>query len=192
MRDSLVLLLGLEGHRTACFASAEAFLSAYRPGGPGCLLLDVRMPGMSGLELQAELAARGDPIPVIIITGHGDIAMARAALRAGAEDFLEKPIDNTNLLDSLRAALDRDSSRRRLESGKQHIKDRVGRLTERERQVMELAVEGRHNREIGEQLGISPRTVEVYKSRMMEKLQVSGLPELIRLLLESRQGGPLR
>ncbi|HEX6828368.1 MAG TPA: response regulator transcription factor, partial [Burkholderiales bacterium] len=112
VRDAVALLLGLRGFRTACFSTAESFLASHKPGIVGCLLLDVRMPGMSGLELQSELDARGDPLPVIIVTGHGDVPMARTALKAGAEDFLEKPIDEERLLQALGAALDRDYRRR--------------------------------------------------------------------------------
>lgn len=187
VRDSLALLLGLKGYRTACFASAEAFLSAYQPGQPGCLLLDVRMPGMSGLELQSQLAAQGNSLPVIIISAHGDIAMARAALKAGAEDFIEKPIDSEGLLQTLHATLDRENRRMQETARSAQLIERVNRLTARERQVMELVAEGLHNREVGEALGISPRTVEVYKARLMEKLQIRSLPELIRLLIASKQ-----
>jgi RNA polymerase sigma factor (sigma-70 family) len=186
VRDSLALLLGLKGYRTACFASAEAFLSVYRSGEPGCLLLDVRMPGMGGLELQALLAERGDRLPVIVITAHGDVPMARAVLKAGAEDFIEKPIDDETLLRTLGSVLEREGQRQEAAARATRLGERIGLLTERERQVMELVAEGRHNREIGEQLGISPRTVEVYKARMMDKLQISGLPELVRFLIESR------
>jgi len=189
VRDSLALLLGLKGYRTVCFASAEAFLSVYRPGEPGCLLLDVRMPGMDGLELQALLAERGDRLPVIVITAHGDVPMARAVLKAGAEDFIEKPIDDETLLRTLGSVLEREGQRQEAAVRAARLGERIGQLTERERQVMELVAEGRHNREIGEQLGISPRTVEVYKARMMDKLQVSGLPELVRFLIESRPSG---
>jgi len=185
VRDSLALLLGLKGYRTASFASAEAFLSVYRPGNPGCLLLDVRMPGMGGLELQSLLAGRRDPLPVIVITAHGDVPMARAALKAGAEDFIEKPIDDEALLRSLGAVLEREGQRQEAALRAARLGERVRQLTERERQVMGLVAEGRHNREIGEALGISPRTVEVYKARMMDKLQVQNLSELIRFLIAS-------
>lgn len=189
VRDSLALLLGLKGYRTVCFASAEAFLSVYRSGEPGCLLLDVRMPGMDGLELQSLLAERGERLPVIVITAHGDVPMARAVLKAGAEDFIEKPIDDETLLRTLGSVLEREGQRQEAAARSARLGERIGQLTERERQVMELVAEGRHNREIGELLGISPRTVEVYKARMMDKLQVSGLPELVRFLIESRPPG---
>jgi FixJ family two-component response regulator len=189
VRDSLALLLGLRGFRTACFASAESFLASYRPGEMGCLLLDVRMPGMSGLELQAKLLAQGDPLPVIVITAHGDIAMARAALKAGAEDFLEKPIDEDALLQALHAALDRDSRRAQQATESAGFTERVRGLTLRERQVMELVAEGRANREIAQSLGISLRTVEVHRARMIDKLGVRSVPELVRLWIASRPAG---
>lgn len=186
VRDSLSLLLGVKGFRTACFASAESFLASHRPGEAGCLLLDVRMPGMSGLELQAELASRGDTLPVIIITGHGDVPMARAALKAGAEDFLEKPIDEESLLQAMGTALDRDSQRRRQAAEAGGFAERLRNLTLRERQVMELVAEGRANREIAEALGISLRTVEVHRARMIDKLAVRSVPELVRLVIATR------
>src|SRR5512134_2406945 len=189
VRDALSLLLGVRGFRTACFASAESFLASHRPGEMGCLLLDVRMPGMSGIELQAHLAAQGDPLPVIVITAHGDIPMARAALKAGAEDFLEKPIDEDSLLRALHSALDRDFSRRQRAMESARFAERLRGLTLRERQVMDLVADGRSNREIAEVLGISLRTVEVHRARMMDKLAVRGVPELVRVVIATRQAG---
>ncbi|HSD60729.1 MAG TPA: response regulator [Burkholderiales bacterium] len=186
VRDSLALLLGVRGFRTACFASAESFLASHRPGEMGCLLLDVRMPGMSGLELQSRLAAQGDPLPVIVITAHGDIPMARAALKAGAEDFLEKPIDEDALLEALHSALDRDSRRIQQAAESARFAERLSGLTLRERQVMDLVAEGRSNRETAQALGISLRTVEVHRARMMDKLGVRSVPELVRLAIAAR------
>ncbi|HET9699928.1 MAG TPA: response regulator [Burkholderiales bacterium] len=186
VRDSLSLLLGVRGFRTACFASAESFLASHRGGEAGCLLLDVRMPGISGLDLQTELVKRGDPLPVIIITGHGDVPMARAALKAGAEDFLEKPVDEDSLLKAMTTALDRDSQRRRQAAEAGGFAERLRGLTLRERQVMEMVAEGRANREIAEALGISLRTVEVHRARMIDKLGVRSIPELVRLVIASR------
>lgn len=186
VRDSLSLLLGVKGFRTACFASAESFLASHRAGEAGCLLLDVRMPGISGLDLQAELVKRGDPLPVIIITGHGDVPMARAALKAGAEDFLEKPVDEDSLLKAMTTALDRDSQRRRQAAEAGGFAERLRGLTLRERQVMEMVAEGRANREIAEALGISLRTVEVHRARMIDKLGVRSVPELVRMVIASR------
>ena len=183
VRDSLALLLGLKGYRTAIYSSAEDFLAAYRKDWRGCLVLDIKMSGMSGLELQAQLASQGVDLPIVIITGHGDAASARQALKSGAIDFLEKPLDEEQLISAVGSALERDAKRRAEKSIGDEASSRLARLTPRERQVMDLAAAGRHNREIGEALGISPRTVEVYKARLMEKLQARNLSELIRFAL---------
>lgn len=185
VRDSLALLLGLKGHRTQSFANAEDFLAVYRSEWPGCLVLDIRMPGMSGLELQAALAQRGMHPPVIAITAHGDIATARTALKAGAVDFLEKPVDTAALTTAIETALDADARGRRASDESAQIALRLQRLSKREREVMEMVVAGQPIREIAVALDLSPRTVEVYKSRMMEKLQVQKLSDLIRLVLRS-------
>ena len=187
VRDSLAMLLELKGFRTRTFAAAEAFLAEYRPEWPGCLVLDLRMPGMTGLELQAELARRGSGLPVIIITAHGDVATTRSALKGGAVDFIEKPIDDEALVAAIAAALDRDARSRERAQAAAGAAERLARLTGREREVLALVAEGRHNREIAVALGISPRTVEVYKARMMEKLQVRRLPDLVRLVLENQR-----
>ena len=187
VRDSLAMLLELKGFRTRTFAAAEAFLAEYRPEWPGCLVLDLRMPGMSGLELQADLARRGSVLPVIIITAHGDVATTRSALKGGAVDFIEKPIDDEALVTAIAAAFDRDARGRERAQAAAGAAERLARLTGREREVLALVAEGRHNREIAVALGISPRTVEVYKARMMEKLQVRRVPDLIRLVLENQR-----
>jgi two-component system, LuxR family, response regulator FixJ len=183
VRDALALLLGLKGHRTAIFNSAEDFLSSFRKEWRGCLVLDIKMGGMSGLDLQARLAAQGSELPIVVITGHGDAASARTALKSGAIDFLEKPLDDEQLVAAVNSALERDAKRRAEKVSGEATSSRLARLTPRERQVMDLAAAGRHNREIGEVLGISPRTVEVYKARLMEKLQARNLSELIRFAL---------
>jgi RNA polymerase sigma factor (sigma-70 family) len=183
VRDALALLLGLKGYRTAIFSSAEDFLAAYRKDWRGCLVLDIKMSGMTGLDLQSRLVAQGSEMPIVIITGHGDAASARTALKSGAIDFLEKPLDEEQLVAAVGAALERDARRRAEKVVGDETSSRLARLTPRERQVMDLAAAGRHNREIGEALGISPRTVEVYKARLMEKLQARNLSELIRFAL---------
>ncbi len=188
VRDSLSLLLGLKGMRTQAFESAEEFLDTYDGEWPGCLVLDLRMPGMSGTELLSTLRTRDFNIPVIMITAHGDVAAARAAFKAGAMDFIEKPIDDEVLTDTIQSALARDAETRCPTGEAADVNTRMERLTMRERQVLALVAEGRHNREIAASLGISPRTVEVYKSRMMEKLQVRRLPDLIRLVLNLEKG----
>lgn len=185
VRDSLGLLLGLQGFRTQSFSCAEDFLRIYQPSWAGCLLLDVRMPGMNGLELQESLRDQGLALPVIFMTAHGDITTVRSALKSGAVDFLEKPVDPTALLAAVRTALDADAARRRAALEVEGMRQRLSVLTARERQVMELVAKGCHNREIAETLGISPRTVEVHKARVMEKLQVQSVPELVRIVLRA-------
>ena len=185
VRDSLGLLLGLQGFRTQSFGCAEDFLRIYQPSWAGCLLLDVRMPGMNGLELQESLRRQGLALPVIIMTAHGDITTVRTALKSGAVDFLEKPVDPAALLAAVRTALDADAARRRTALEAEGARQRLSVLTARERQVMELVAKGCHNREIAETLGISPRTVEVHKARVMEKLQVQSVPELVRIVLRA-------
>lgn len=172
VRDSLALLLGLHGYQTQAFASAEDFLSAWRPERDGCLLLDLKMPGMDGLALQARLNALGSHLPLVVITAHGDVAAARAALKAGALDFLEKPIDDVLLLELVAEVMARARQATVSASQATDLDERIARLTPREREVMELAADGLNNREIAARLTISPRTVEVYKARMVDKTQV--------------------
>ncbi|WP_180129101.1 response regulator transcription factor [Rhodoferax sp. BLA1] len=183
VRDSLSLLLGLEGYTVALFANSESLLKAYKPSWRGCFLIDIRMPDMDGLSLQKHLLNMRCQMPVIVMTGHGDVFSAREAFRAHAVDFLEKPIDH----EKLRVALD-DAFTRLSES--QHVKEQelglehlLSSLTPREKEVMDLVVAGKHNREIADQLGISVRTLEVHKSRMMSKLNVNGISQLVRLSL---------
>jgi two-component system response regulator FixJ len=183
VRDALALLLSLHGHPTAVFASAEAFLGVLQPAWRGCVVADIRMPGMSGLALQQALLRQGSALPVIIITAHGDIAAAREAFKAAAVDFFEKPFDEDLLLQAIQRALTGlDSAEPR--PGAPAV--RPGVLSARERQVHELVVAGADNATIGAQLGISPRTVEVHKSRLMAKLGVRNLAELIRLATRAR------
>lgn len=182
VRDALSLLLSLRGYLTASFASAEDFLAALRPDWRGCVVADIRMPGMSGLELQRALAERGPSLPVIVITAHGDVAAARQAFLADAVDFLEKPFDGEQLLASIETALD---GLRAVDGAHVDAPPRPAApdvLSAREREVMALMVQGLHNRRIAEALGISPRTVEVHKARVMGKLGVANLVELVRLV----------
>ena len=166
MRDSLALLLGLKGYRTQIFANAENLLAAYSDGWLGCMLIDVRMPGMDGLQLQAELGRRGSDVPIIIMTAYGDISTARIALKAGAADFLEKPVDDAVLMDVLQSTMNVHAAMR------QRAQRGVGsRLTDREQQVCDLSALGMQVKQIAEKLGISARTVEVYKARMNQKLR---------------------
>ena len=182
VRDSLSLLLSLKGVRTQAFASADSFVASYRDDGVGCVLIDLRMPGMSGLELQSALRARGLKVPVVVLTAHGDVATARLALKNGAYDFLEKPVDDAMLLEVLEGALRADRERRAAQPAA-GVDQRVERLTSREREIVRLVTAGHQNREIGAQLGISPRTVEVHKAHLMDKLGCHTLAELLRLNL---------
>ena len=181
VRDALGLLLGVRGYRTAVFASGEAFLQAWRPDWAGCLLVDIRMSGMDGLALQARLTELGCLIPVIIITGHGDVNLARAAFKARASDFLEKPFDDAKLVAAIEEAYAQEASVRRDLQRRAASADLLRELTPREREVMQLVVLGRHNREIAPALGISVRTVEVHKARLMSKLGVDNVADLVRI-----------
>lgn len=183
VRESTAMFLSLKGLRTQSHASAEALLDRLPPRANGCLLLDHRMPGMTGLELQQELVRRGIRLPVIIMTAHGDVASTRQALKAGALDFLEKPVDHALLLDVVGAALAEADGRERRAAEQAERQARIARLTDREREVMALLAEGLSHRDIAERLNISPRTVEVHKARTMEKLDTRTLAELIRLVL---------
>ena len=184
VRESLALLLGLRGYATRRYSNAEEFLGGVKPGTPGCVLLDLRMPGMSGLEAQAELKSRSIAMPVIILTAHGDVASARQALKNGAFDFLEKPVDDKALSGTIDAALNADAEHQQRAGRTAAVKAQLERLTPRERQVLEAVVAGRHNREIAVDLDISVRTVEVYKARIMDKLQIERLPDLVRMAMD--------
>lgn len=186
VRDAIGLLLGLRGYSVAMFADAESFLHAYRPDWSGCLLIDIRMPGMDGLTLQKRLLEQGCRMPAIVMTGHGDVDSARAAFRANAIDFIEKPIDDGKLMSAIDEAFARLQTACNESAQSSEFERLLAILTPREREVMDLVVAGRHNREIAEELGISARTVEVHKARMMTKLQVDGVPDLVRLSLLGR------
>lgn len=186
IRDALSLLISLKGLRAAVFSSAEDFLAVCDMAWRGCLLTDLQMPGMGGLDLQTTLRERGIALPVVVLTAHGDVATTRAALKNGAVDFLEKPVDDDVLIDVLRNAISIDSQRHRTQIQRNETMTRLGRLTPRERDVLHLLAEGLQHREIAARLAISPRTVEVYKSRMMEKLQCRTLAEVVRIGSEAR------
>lgn len=188
VRDSLALLLRLHGCDARGFASGESFLEWAGTQPVDCVLLDLRMHGLSGLDVQAALGERGLDYPVIVLTAHGDVATTRTALKAGAFDFIEKPFDDELLLATIRAANEASAARRtRAERDARFAQD-IGRLTPREREVLDHVLAGRHNREIAVLLAISPRTVEVYKARIMDKLAVERLPDLIRRALEMGLG----
>jgi RNA polymerase sigma factor (sigma-70 family) len=181
IRDALSLLISLKGLRTAVFSRAEDFLSTYEPSWRGCLLTDLQMPGMSGLELQSALRERHATLPVVVLTAHGDVRTTRSALKNGAVDFLEKPVDDDLLIDVLRNAIRIDEERHHAVAHRTDAMERVSRLTPREREVLQLIAQGLQHRDIAERLDISPRTVEVYKARMMEKLHCRTLAEIVRL-----------
>jgi FixJ family two-component response regulator len=185
VRDSLALMLNFRGYRTRAFDSAEACLEAWRPDWRGCLMLDLRMAGMDGLALQQALLQRGCTLPMVFLTGHGDLAHARLALKSGAVDFLEKPYEESALLKAVAEAIERDMRDYATHSHVAEITARIERLSERENQVLGLVVAGKPNREIAGDLGISPRTVEVFKARMMEKMQARSVPELVRMAMEA-------
>lgn len=188
VRDSVALMLSLAGYRTALFADAEAFLAAWREDLAGCVLSDLRLPGMNGVQLQAELRARGSSLPFIIVTAHGDVATARQAFLADAVDFLEKPFGDTQLMEAIEAALARENERLRRNEARLGDAARLASLTGREREVLEQAALGLHAKEIAAKLDISPRTVEVHKTRIMAKLGVRNVAELVRFALVSGTG----
>ncbi|MCG6860730.1 MAG: response regulator transcription factor [Chromatiaceae bacterium] len=183
MRNSLKWLIESIGMQVRTFGSADEFLSSYYPGRSGCLLLDVRMPGMSGLELQAHLAREDSRLPVIIITGHGDVGMAVKAMKSGAVDFIEKPFHDEDLLTSIRNALEFDGKRRALRLQRAEITARMAELTPREHEVMDMVTDGQANREIAAALGVSAKTVEAHRARVMDKMRASSLAELVRMAL---------
>jgi len=183
MRSSLKWLIESMGMHVETYDSAQGFLDAYFPGRAGCLLLDVRMPGMSGLELQAYLARREQRIPVIIITGHGDVSMAVKAMKNGAVDFIEKPFDDEALIVSIRNALQHDEKQRTLRSQRADITARMSELTPRENEVMAMVTDGKSNKEIAAALGVSAKTVEVHRARVMDKMRADSLAELVRMVM---------
>jgi two-component system response regulator FixJ len=188
VRHSLRLLLKAAGFDSVAFDSAEAFLDGWQPHNPSCIVVDVRMPGMSGLELQRLLPERGIDAPVIVMTGHGDIAMAVDALKAGAADFIEKPCDEDRLLSAIREAIAKAEKNAGRVAELSDLRRRLAGLTEREREVMDLVAAGHQNKVIGLRLGISDRTVEVHKGRIMQKMEAHTSSELIRMVLTLEQG----
>lgn len=183
VREFLERLVTSKGLHAATFESARAFLDHYDPSVPGCLVLDISMPGMSGLELQQELGNRRAEIPVIILTGKGDVAAARTAFRAGIVDFVLKPFRNRELLGSIDEALLRDAQARRRRASRDQVEAKFDQLSPRERQVADLMVEGKTTKEIAFHLGLSPKTVDVHRSNAMRKLEVDSLAELVRMAI---------
>ena len=185
VRDALGLLLDSVGLRAASYPSAAAFLEHYEPGSPGCLVLDIRMPAMSGMELQAALAEKSVNIPIIFLSGHGNVSMSAKAFRSGAVDFLEKPFDENVLLERIHEAIRLDRSNRETNARKTDASARLATLTRREHEVMLLIVTGHANKEIATKLDLSTRTVETHRGRIMEKTGAQSLTELMAIALES-------
>ncbi|MGE5297474.1 MAG: response regulator transcription factor [Solirubrobacterales bacterium] len=185
--ESLRLLIGDIGLEVRTFNSAKQFLDQYDSSRPGCLVLDVRMSGMSGLELQSRLVEMAVRIPTIIITGHADVPMAVEAMKSGAMDFIEKPFRDQVLLDSIQKAIDMDLRSRRQHQERQDVQSRIGLLTQREREVMDRLVAGKSNKTIAFDLGISQKTVDFHRANILEKVGVSSVVELVRLT--QRAGG---
>ena len=181
IRDALQGLVETVGLQAASFATAPEFLSSKRPEGPCCIVLDVRLPGLSGLDFQQELARENIPIPIIFITGHGDIPMSVRAMKAGAVEFLTKPLHDQDLLDAIQAALRRDRTRLEDERKVADLRMRHESLTARERQVMALLVSGRVNKQIAAEIGISEVTVRLHRGQIMRKMRASSLADLIRM-----------
>ena len=189
VRSSLRALLKSVGLSTTAFASAHDFLAAYDQSEPGCLVLDVRMPGMSGMELQVELNRRGAVIPVIFVTGHGDVPMAVEAMQQGAFDFLQKPFRDQELISRVQKALERDGEHRGALRQLASIRTRLGTLTPREREVLELMADGRQNKVMAAALGLSQRTVEIHRANVMGKMEARSIAQLVRMLLDLKAAG---
>ncbi len=185
VRDALGLLLDSAGLRTAAYPSAADFLANYAPDRPGCLVLDIRMPSMSGMELQAALTERSVNIPIIFLSGHGNVSMSATAFRSGAVDFLEKPFDENVLLERIHEAIQQDRSNRETGARRATASARLAALTRREHEVMLLIVTGHANKEIATKLNLSTRTVETHRGRIMEKTAAQSLTELIEIALAS-------
>jgi two-component system response regulator FixJ len=183
VRDSLEFLMSSNGFRAASYASAEEFLAALPTLSQGCIVTDIRMPGMSGLELVQKLGEVGITMPVIVITGHGDVPLAVEAMKAGVMDFLEKPFENDVLLSAVRAAFRRVAGAQETGEKKREIGARMDSLSPRERDVLNGLVAGQPNKVIAFDLGISPRTVEIYRANVMTKMQAASLSDLVRMAL---------
>ncbi len=181
VRDALSLFLEASGLVVSAYASAREFLRHYQPSWPGCMVLDIRMPGMTGLELQKVLKQRQIEIPIIFLTGHGDIPMSVKALKGGAVDFIEKPFKDEVLLDRIREAIAIDAHRRKITAQKMKIMHRYVQLTRREKQVLTYVISGLSNKEIAKKLHVSHRTIDVHRARIMNKMEASSLPELVNL-----------
>jgi FixJ family two-component response regulator len=190
VRNAMRSLLKSVGITCTLFASAQEFLDAYQPSQRGCLVLDIRMPGMSGMELQQQLNIRGAVIPVIFMSGHADIPMAVEAMQHGAFDFLQKPFRDQDLLDRIQRAIVRDTEMRQSLGEHARIKAHLESLTPREREVLDLMTQGKQNKVVGQELGVSPRTIEIHRARVMEKMGAHSVAELVRMMLDLQHNSP--
>jgi len=188
VRDSLSWLVKSTGLQAETFASADDFLQGYGEDRPGCLILDIRMPGMNGLELQSVLRERDFRLPIIIISGHADVPMAVRALKAGAFDFIEKPFNDELLLDLVQRALEKDAKERENMAETDELRARMASLTPREKEVLELVVAGAANKQISSELGVSLKTVEAHRARVMDKLRAESLSHLVRMAVAAGEG----
>jgi FixJ family two-component response regulator len=182
VRSSLKFLISTVGLHVETFDSAEAALQKLTPDAPGCLVLDVRLRGLSGLDLQSELAARNCQVPIVFITGHGDIPMTVRAMKAGAVEFLTKPFRDQDLLDAVHVALERDRARRKQEKEITDLQQRFDSLTSREREVISMVVAGKLNKQIADQLGTAENTIKVHRSRAMDKMHAQSVADLVRMI----------
>ena len=187
MRNSLKWLIESVGLAVRVYASAEEFLGAYDAALPGCIVSDVRMPGMSGIELQAELAQRGGAVPMIFLTAHGEIPMAVHAIQSGAFDFIEKPFSNHGLLERIQRAVARDRQTRVALERRKDVLDRLERLSAREREVLDQIVQGKANKEIAAQLNVSIKTVEFHRAHVMQKMGADSVASLLNAILGARE-----
>ncbi len=188
VRESLALLVGTVGLRVAPWRDPQSFLAGFDREAIGAIVLDVRMPGLSGLVVLERLLAEGVDQPVIMLTGHGTVEMCRRAFKNGAAEFLEKPVDDQALLDALQQAVRQHARRRQRQHGDREARDRYGRLSEREREVLALIVAGLTNKEVGRALGLSPRTVETHRAHLFAKLEVESLAQLVRRYADLAEG----
>lgn len=188
VRDSIALLLRSVGIRSRTFGDAREFLDSYQPSERGCLVLDIRMPRMGGMEVQQELNRRGWGIPVIFVTGHGDVPMAVEAMRAGAVDFLQKPFKDDELIRRVQKALEQDARLREQLSSVEQVRSRFDSLTPREREIAERLADGAANKAIAIDLGLSERTVELHRAHVMQKMEARGLAQLVQMVLQIRRG----
>ena len=184
VRQSLYLLAESVGLQARCFVGSREFLDAYDPSLPGCLVLDIRMPGMSGLELRAKLTERKIDLPVIFLTGHGDVDMGVGAMKTGAVDFIQKPPNEEALLDSIQKAIQQDAEKRRHSAERDIVTERLVSLTKRERQIMDLLVQGQPDKQIALELEISIRAVGLHRRKILEKFSVNSVVELTRLVMK--------